>query len=374
MKKEFNVIYKYITNQKVQQWQIIAENNKFWTIEGQKDGKLTTSLPTICKPKNIGKANATSAEEQCLIEAKAKWTKKINSGYNEVLSSEKKFFEPMLAKDAKESKDLIEPFKIRVFVQPKYNGVRCINQNNTLMSRNGKPYLSCPHLHQNKYLLDGEMYLHSAKGEDELFNKMISLVKQSKPTQEDLQKSAEFVEYWIYDLPEHKGVFSKRYEALQAIAPDLLKNSKFKISPVYEVFSWNDIKNHHSKFIGDGYEGTIIRLDITEYENKRCRQLLKYKDFIDEEFTIIGYEEGEGSRTGTIGKFIMQHDVDPNKTFKSNIKGNFDYLRNIWTNRQSYIDKTATVKYFMRTPLQENGKGDVPLFPYIINIDRESIE
>ena len=370
---KFPILYKYTTTGAVQQWQILAEGNKFWTEEGLMGGKITTSLPTVCTGKNIGKKNETTPEQQALAEAQAKWQKKVDSGYNEVLTEEKKFFEPMLAKDAKDSKDLQEPFKVGVFVQPKLDGLRAVNQNNALMSRNGKPYVSCPHLHQNSTTLDGELYSHEYKDD---FNKIVSLCKKQKPSAEEIYESFRKVEFWAYDFPSVKDKFSVRYKALQdwVSKNNSLFEDKFRIVPTYEVFSWKEIKDYHEEFLRQGYEGTIIRLDLGPYENKRSKQLLKYKDFIDEEFKIIGAEEGTGGRTGTIGYFIMQHDKNPNQTFKSNIKGDFDYLKQLWKDHKKYIGKSATVKYPNRTPKQDDGTGDVPRFPFIIKINRESFE
>ena len=50
------------------------------------------------------------------------------------------------------------------------------------------------------------------------------------------------------------------------------------------------IDKYHDAFLADGYEGSILRLDLGPYENKRSKQLLKKKDFIDEEFKIVGAE------------------------------------------------------------------------------------
>jgi len=358
-------LYKYSTTGKAQQWEIVISGNTFYTIEGQVGGKLTTSLPTVCKGKNIGKANETTDEQQALLEAKAKWQKKVDKGYSEVISTEKKFFEPMLANDAHKSKDL---FTKRTFVQPKLDGLRAINQNNTLMSRNGKPYVSTPHLYQDKWILDGELYTHEYKDD---FNKIVSLCKKTKPEPEDLKESAEKVQFWCYDIPSVDGPFSKRYEHLKILS--LQFGDSFVLVPTYEVKSWDDIKKYHEQFLGEGYEGTIIRIDLGPYENKRSKQLLKYKDFVDEEFKIVGFEEGTGNRVGTIGFFILQHDKNPEQTFKSNIKGDFDFLKQVWQDRQSYIGATATVKYFNRTPKTEDG-GDVPRFPFVIKLARETFE
>lgn len=368
----FPTIFKFTNKQQIQTWTIRASGDKFWTEEGIQGGTITKSLPTVCTGKNIGKKNETTPEQQALLEAKAKYQKKADAGYNEKLTSEKKFFEPMLAKDAKDSKDLKEPFKVKVFVQPKLDGLRAVSQDNTLMSRNGKPYVSTPHLYQNMAILDGELYTHKYKDD---FNKIVSLCKKQKPTLNELAESASKVEFWAYDYPSHKGVFSERYTALLELwSQNTDKFEKIKLVDTFPVTTWDEIKQYHEMFLERGYEGTIIRLDLGPYENKRSKQLLKYKDFIDEEFTIVGAEEGTGGRTGTIGYFIMQHDKNPEQTFKSNVKGDFDFLKNIWKNHEKYIGTEATVKYFQRTPKQADGTGDVPRFPYIIKLNRKEYE
>lgn len=370
-KDKFPVLYKYTTRGQAQQWQIVVNKDHFYTIEGMVGGKLTTSLPTYCEAKNVGRSNETSPEEQALSEAQSKFDKKKAQGsYNEVLTDQKNFFEPMLAKDYKEAKIDWDNLTHKVYVQPKLDGLRCINAGNTLMSRNGKPYLACPHLHQSIAMLDGELYNHSLKDD---FNQIVSLCKKQKPTLEQIKESRLIVEYWIYDFPGHEGTFSERYEALKKYIAKS-KNGSFVLVPTYEVKSEQEVKDWHAKFLSLGYEGTIVRLDNSNYECKRSKQLLKFKDFVDEEFTITGYEEGTGGRVGTIGFFILKHDKNPNLTFKSNVKGSFPYLKEVWKNRDKYIGKEATVKYFQRTPLQEDGTGNVPRFPYIIKLDRKDYE
>lgn len=365
--KKYPILYKYTSKKQVQQWQVIVKDDHFYTEEGIKDGVITKSKPTYCKPKNVGKSNESSAKEQALKEAEAKIKKKIDSGYNEVLSEDKKFFEPMSAFKIENHKDLL--FTVRTFIQPKLDGLRCINQNNTLKSRNGKDYLACPHLYQNNVTLDGELYNHGLKDD---FNKIVSLCKKQKPTEEELEESKNIVQMWVYDLPKYSGVFSERYEALKLvlITIDMLPEFKlkFKLVPTYEVKSLKEIEKYHKKFLKEGFEGSIIRLDLGPYENKRSKQLLKKKDWIDEEFKILEAVEGEGNRAGTIGKFILDLNDGTERTFESNVKGDFDYLREVWKDRKKYIGKSATVKYFNRTPANK------PRFSYIIKISREDYE
>lgn len=358
--KSFPIIYKYTTKGQVQQWQIKVDGDEFFTEEGIKGGTITVNRPTVCKGKNIGKKNETTPQEQAMAEAKAKHQKKLDKGYSEILTGEKKFFEPMLAKDYKDV--TIDWGKQRVFVQPKLDGLRCINEEGKLMSRNGKPYTACPHLTQEDTILDGELYNHEYKDD---FNKIVSLCKKQKATKEELEESASKVQFWAYDFPGVEGTFSERYKALKKWISNQ-SNKSIKLVPTYEISSEDELIEWHAKFLELGYEGTIVRIDSTNYENKRSKSLLKYKDFQDDEFTIIGFEEGKGGRVGTIGKFVVR--ITDDITCESNVKGNFEFLADVWKNRNSYIGTKATIKYFGYTPA---GKLR---FPYVIKLNRAEYE
>jgi DNA ligase-1 len=353
-------LYKYTTTGKIQEWTICVKANAFWTIEGIKDGKLTTSEPTICEGKNKGRANETTAEEQALREAQSKHQHKLDKGYNEILTHEKKFFEPMLAQKYEKYADLC--FTKPTFIQPKLDGLRCINESGSMTSRNGKPYVSVPHLTQHIDLLDGELYTHEYKND---FNKIVSLCKKTKLTEQDIKESEEMIEFWAYDLPNHEGLFSERFEQLQKVVEEI-GNPKVKIVPTYRVFSIEDVERYHTSFLEEGYEGSIIRIDLAHYENKRSKQLLKKKDFYDGEFEIVDVEEGKGNRSGTAGNIILK--LKDGRTFGAGIKGTREFVREILLNKNSLIGKTATIKYFQETP------DGIPRFGVATQIDRFGYE
>ncbi len=359
-KTTFPTLYKYDSRGLVQEWTIEVHNNKFWTIEGVKGGKLTKSEPTVCVGKNIGRSNETTASEQALREAQSKFQKKLDKGYNEKLTKTKKFFEPMLAQKYEKYSDLC--FVNPTFIQPKLDGLRCINSDGTMMSRNGKPFLTVDHLTQDVTILDGELYAHDYSDD---FNKIVSLVKKTKPTEEDIEECQSVMEFWAYDLPEHDGVFSERYAELKKVVKSL-KNKMIKVVPTYQVHSEEDIQKYHEQFLEEGYEGSIIRVDIARYENKRSKQLLKKKDFYDGEFTIVDVEEGKGNRAGTAGNLILE--LEDGRTFGATLRGSRQWVRSVLENRDNLIGKTATIKYFQETP------DGIPRFGVAIQIDRESYE
>ena len=68
-------LYKRTAAGKVQEWTIFIQGATFWTVSGQIDGKKITTPPTKAEAKNTGRSNATTPEEQAMLEARAKWTK-----------------------------------------------------------------------------------------------------------------------------------------------------------------------------------------------------------------------------------------------------------------------------------------------------------
>ena len=121
----------------------------------------------------------------------------------------------------------------------------------------------------------------------------------------------------------------------------------------------------YGEYIEDGFEGQMLRLD-KKYENKRSKNLMKHKSFVDDEFTILDIVEGEGNRTGTAG--YMRFETADGKPFKSNVKGTFSEVTEMLKNKKKLIGKQATIKYFNLTP------DGIPRFPYVINIDRFEYE
>lgn len=118
-------LYSRTSTGAVQNWTIEIQDDAYRTHFGQVDGKQQVTEFTICKPKNEGKANATTGAEQALKEAQALWKKKKDSGCFEDISDIDKmlFTEPMLAKKYEDYADEIE---FPVYSQPKLDG--CLHE------------------------------------------------------------------------------------------------------------------------------------------------------------------------------------------------------------------------------------------------------
>lgn len=349
----FKTLYKRTVTGQIQQWRIIAQDNFYYTVEGIKDGALTVSASTECFTKNKGKKNEILADEQAVKEATAKYNKKLKEGYVEDISKidEVTFFKPMLAQKYEDYTKLL--FTVPTYIQPKLDGVRCYLNNKTLTTREGNRIMSCPHLEVSLQGIDGELYSHSLKDD---FNKIISLVKKTKPTDEDIKEAAEKIEFWVYDYPAHDGVFVERYAALVELI-NKHTDVSFRLVPTYKVDSIEEINVYHESFIKQGFEGSMIRLDLKPYENKRSTQLLKKKDWLDDEFEILDIIEGKGNRKYTAGNLVVQ--LPDNKVCDVSMTGTHQFMHKVLKDKDKLIGKKATVKYFGYTPA---GKLRFPTF------------
>ena len=103
------------------------------------------------------------------------------------------------------------------FIQPKLDGVRCVIQLNheanergefpvEAYSRTGKLWKNIDHILEELYpffdkypnvILDGELYNHDLRDN---FEKIISLVRKTKPTDEDRLEASELTQYHCYDI------------------------------------------------------------------------------------------------------------------------------------------------------------------------------
>jgi DNA ligase-1 len=364
---KLNTLYKRAVNGKINEWTIEIDGHCFRTISGYTDGQKTTTEWTCCEGKNAGRANETTANEQARKQAQAEYNKRLERGYflNVKDIDKGTIFKPMLANKWEDRKDKIT---YPLYSQPKLDGIRCIVKFDGMWTRTGKRIISAPHIFEAlkphleanpDLIFDGELYTDKYAND---FNAIVSLVKKTKPTAQDLQDSAKVIEYHIYDLPSHKGKFSARHNKLKAmeVHDKIFNNTMCKIVDTRLVTDEDRLYELYDKYIEGGYEGQMLRVDAL-YENKRSNSLLKNKTFIDEEYTVVGVEEGGGNLTGMVGALVFESKVGAGK-FTASVNGGWDYLKELWKSRKTLIGKEATIKYFNITP---DGK---PRFPKVVAI------
>jgi DNA ligase-1 len=337
----YSNLYKRDTTGKIRVWFMDVIDNSDGTAahratSGLADGEKTTSAWKKIKGKNIGKANETSAINQAAKEVDALYSKKRDKSYfddlTEVDTSTR--FQPMTAHTYDEKTTLID-FTKRLFSQPKLDGIRgdvlslagpeepddrlSISKHG-IWSRGNKMFVSMPHIlalftglllkYPNK-VFDGELYNHKFYDD---FSEISSIVKKSKPTTEDIAKSAKFIQFHCYDIfdgDNPDATFEERFINFNEFPES---DSIVKVKTV-EIFSFSQIEDQSEKYLEDNYEGQMLRTN-DPYQNKKSKHLLKHKPWESAEFPLIALLEGKGNWANAAKRAVVDitaaEDTEPN--------------------------------------------------------------
>lgn len=352
----FPTLYHRSKTGKVSVWELSVQLiNKIPTIVtcfGYENGVKQTAHLKIPYGKNIGRSNQTTPWEQAVSEAKAKWEKKQLENYRISLEEEIHVL-PMLAhKYTDHFKKVVWP----CYVQPKLNGVRVLTHikdgKAKYISRKSKEYETLHHwddelinLFPDGTILDGEAF-HP----DLSFQEIIRRIKRVKTSRFDIEDNE--LQYWIYDVINAEP-YQQRLEFLRLV---LTGNEEYlEMCPTFLIHDDHELKKRHAQFTQAGFEGSIIRNVHGLYQvNYRSYDLLKYKDFIDKEYRIVGGTSATGKDEGTV---IFQCITDKHQIFNVRPRGT-------WKQRKEYLDdiqkltgKILTVRY------QEMSEDGIPIFP-----------
>jgi DNA ligase-1 len=364
-------LFKYSVTGALQEWCIEVDGDRYRTHSGQVGGKTTTTAWTTCAGKNTGRANATTAAEQAYRDAKSKWQKKQD---REQFSTDAescktaKFVNPMLAQRYEDRRDELN-FDGGVWIQCKLNGARCIATKDGLFSRKGSRWDSVPHIEQAlvkffeqhpDVILDGELFNEDLR---EDLGSIISMISRKKITPQDLEKSKQYVKYYVYDVVDTSTQLRDRLEVVSKYIQEINSCSVQGID-THLVASHLEIDGWLRRFEQQGHEGVMIRTNGV-YECKRSKHLLKHKSFTDDEFDIVGVIEGEGNLSGKIGAFVLRDAWGVE--FNSAPTGSHAYWEQMWKDRDVLVGRKATVKYKELTPIK-NGGGGVPSFGKVVAI------
>lgn len=353
-------LYKKTSTGAIQSWEISVEGATIITHYGQVGGKIQEARDTIREGKNLGRANETTPAQQAELEAKSQYTKKKDKGYVEDLKQAKAgktdidggIF-PMLAKTfSKDGDKIVYP----AYVQPKFDGHRCTGNDTGLWARSRKPIESLPHLNKaiktarlkDIQFLDGELYNHEYRDK---FEELTHFIRQEEPID-----GCEIVQYHVYDVAMD-GTFEKRWEWLKKNLP---KSPYLILVETIEVKDEDELMTAFEHFVAQGYEGAIVRNAKGLYVNRRTADLQKIKEFLDDEFPIVGIEEGRGKLTGHVGKFLCK--TKEGKTFGAKLKGELAKLKEYFDNPKLWEGKILTIQF------QGYTKYKVPRFPVGLRI------
>lgn len=367
-------LYKRDNLGKIRTWWIEQQAERYRFCYGIKDETITRTEWTVARPKNLGRANATSGEEQASAEIAARYRKELEREYweSEADVDNKRFVQPMLARKWGEVPVFWDQ---GVYSQPKLDGIRCIASANGLFSRAGKPIVSCPHIwaalepllkRQPWLVLDGELYNHELK---EDFNSITSIVKTLKPKPADIARAEQLIQYHVYDAPvldRLTNPFGSRHVVVMYAVMAVMEDNDIDcpVVPVAtrQVNSGDQLDELYGQYLEDGYEGQMVRID-GPYEDKRSKYLLKRKEFQDDEYEVVSIEEGQGNWTGYAKRAVLK--LPDGREFGAGMAGSQEFLRGVLESRDQFPGTLATVRFQHLTP------DGVPRFPVVYRLHGE---
>ena len=344
-------LYKTNKSKSIQQWSITVEGPVFTCTYGQLGGKLQ-SQPTTCTPRNIGRSNETTPEQQAQLEADALIAKKLKSGYSYDQSAPITVKLPMKVKSYQ---DQLSNVKFPCVSTPKLNGVNAIfkrvDGTLTIYSRGGEVYPAIPHIELEVLTimnliesneLNGELYIHGEHLQD-----IQSAVKKPK----NLSKRLEFA---IFDVSDSAEIYVFRRSTLEALKDmDTIQWKHITFLTGVTCNSNEDIETHYNICMTQGFEGTVIKNLYGLYQhNVRSSDQFKYKKVQSKEFLIASFELDKNK----LPVFVLQCDTG---TFKAKPKGTKEYWTSI--NPHDFINQWATIEF------ETYSKDGIPLKPIFIN-------
>ncbi len=274
---------------------------------------------------------------------------------------------------------LISKFEFPAMVQLKMDGMRfnAIVQNGKVeyRSRNGKEIHGIQHLDEDflnmsgskDYVFDGELVVND-KGvilDRQTGNGILN--KAVKGTITDLE--AHKIRATIWDVIDYEdftvgysGVpYQDRFERIAStVCFDAVKLVEYRM-----VGSIAETREAFDSYLAQGEEGIILKNGNAVWENKRVKHQVKFKNELDCDLRIVGFEEGSGKYVGQLGAIICESRSTDGKTISVSVGSGFnDNHRNtFWADRNDLLGKIVALKYNSRITNKQGGESlFLPIF------------
>lgn len=190
-------------------------------------------------------------------------------------------------------------------------------------------------------MIDGELYIH---GRPLHYISGAARLDEYEPGRHDE------LEFWVFDYGHPTDTAEERCTLLNKIAEASDKDGWLKegirIVPHLKLKGYDAMKKKHDEFVQAGFEGGIAREATKPYGyGKRDERMIKFKEFKDDEFEIIGVVDGLRAED-----MCFRCITEDGKEFSAKPMGTrevkYQYIKDI----ENIIGKKLTVKFFNYTP------------------------
>lgn len=243
-------------------------------------------------------------------------------------------------------------------VSQKFDGVRCIiirqGKMVQFVSRTGKHFRTLDALKPeilkmpyDNFVLDGEIIRGDGTGK--YFQELMKEIRKKDYTMNDFT-------YQVFDIMSVEDFYGKTKTPYLSRQFYYEYEDSDHIKHVYQtvVYKPEHLDTMWEEAMNKGWEGLMLRNGMSPYEAKRTSNLLKMKAMQDEEFEVMGYQEGSGrlkNSLGSVGVNVGGKTVWVGSGFS-------DVDRDtIW--RTKPIGVKVTIQYFEKT---KDGSLRFPVF------------
>lgn len=124
------------------------------------------------------------------------------------------------------------------------------------------------------------------------------------------------------------------------------------------------------EMVAEDKEGLMVNLDVP-YKRMRHKGILKVKRFYTMDLPIVGYEEGSGRLSGTLGAFVLEY-----KGNEVRVGSGFSDEQRVafWNDRDNLIGALCEVKY-KEVSFDKSTGAESLQFPVFVEIrtDKECV-
>jgi hypothetical protein len=224
-------------------------------------------------------------------------------------------------------------------IQPKHNGVRFLDNGDTVVTREGNPHK--PHIVEAirerwgkppaGWTRDGEACCEISEGIS--LQKITGAVKKEKPLSKKL----------IFPV----------FDGCCKASPGIKFSARFAFvggdCETIKVCSQDELNQWYEKWLAMGYEGLIYRTDSPYRWGSALERVMKKKPLKHAEFMIAAVWEGTGKAVGTPVYRLWRpghgpgEEVNNKTTFGASPDGPYEDRYELWAERDEVIGKMLTI-------------------------------
>lgn len=280
-------------------------------------------------------------------------------------------------------------FKFPVFAQVKADAMRCNLIVNTetqtveAFSRNGKSVdclsnqmrsdalMLVGSLESPCWVLDGELYVDdNGKPASRTISNGIGN-KAVRGTVSDEERNSFRMVLWdiiplnVFREEVKSEIYENRFDRLEKLCK-AVKPTNLSLIESRIAVSWKEAQDFYVDVLTNGGEGLIIKSFDGVWENKRSNSACKMKEVIEDEFEIIGIEEGSGKYKGMLGAFII---ASKDHSIIARCGSGFTDSDRVEYFTENVVGKICTIKY--NALIEDKKTKQKSLFLPIFSIIRE---